>query len=109
MTALGVEFLVPISLAVDGLVAVTSLAGGIATAVQLRGIDCGNYNAALYYNSLLNGGVVNVGGQIRSALTQHEIQSRCSADKANTAFMFLGFVVAVVVLGLSFQSFRRAK
>jgi hypothetical protein len=104
MTALGVKFLVPISFAVDGLVVVTSLAGGIVTAVQLRGTDCGKI-LTIYYNSLLNGGMI----KDVAALKHEQIQSRCNADKANTAFMFLGFVVSAVVLALSFHSHRRTK
>jgi hypothetical protein len=108
MTALAVTFLVPFSLAVDGLVAVTSLAGGIATAVGLRGADCSD-PYTLFYNNLLNGGLFNYQGQLSSAITEHQMQSRCNADKADTAFMFLGFVVSVVLLALSFHSYRRAK
>jgi hypothetical protein len=108
MTALGVTFLVPFSLAVDGLVAVTSLAGGIATALGLRGADCSDPNT-LFYNNLLNGGLFNFQGRLSSALTKQQMQSRCNADKADTAFMFLGFVVSVVLLALSFHSYRRTK
>lgn len=108
MTALWIEFLAPISLAVDGLVTVASLAGGIVTAIQLRGTDCGIIDT-IYYNSLLNGGMVNVGGERESPLTPQQIQSRCSTDKANTAFMFLGFVVGAVLLALNYQSYRRTK
>jgi len=108
MTALGVTSLVPFSLGVDGLVAITSLAGGIATAVGLRGTDCSNIYT-IYYNNLLNGGMVEFEGQLVAALENPQIRSRCSADKANTAFMFLGFVVSVVLLALSFHSYRRAK
>ena len=108
MTALSVRSLVPFSLGVDGLVAVTSLIGGIVTAVGLRHTDC-NDIATLTANNLLNGGLLKIEGQLVTALTQQQIQSRCITDKADTAFMFLGFVVSAVLLFFGFQSYRRAK
>ena len=104
-TALKVEYLGPISLIVDSVVAVTSLAGGIGTAAQLRGTDCGFINT-IYDNNLLNGGLQNDG---TSELSWSQIQARCIEEKANTAFMFLGFVMAAILLALSFKSYKRAK
>lgn len=108
MASLGVEVLAPFSLIVDGLTAVTSLAGGIATAIGLRGTDCGNI-ATIYYNSLVNGGLYDFKGEKLAAIPNEKIQSRCRADKANTAFMFLGFVISLVILAFSFQLHRRTK
>jgi Membrane-associating domain len=108
MTALGVTSLVPISLVVDGLVTVALLAGGIATAVELRGTDCGNI-FTLYYNNLLNGGLLITDGQTIWLLSNQQIMARCNADKASTAFMFIGLVVSAALLVLGFLFHKRAK
>ena len=106
--ALGVTSLVPISLVVDGLVTVALLAGGIATATELRSTDCGNI-FTLYYNNLLNGGLLTADGQTVWILTDQQIMARCNADKASTAFMFISFVVSAILLVLGFLSHKNAK
>lgn len=107
MTALGVSFLAgPIMWGIDALVALCALAGGIATAVELKGVSCSDVYG-MYYNGLINGGSVVIKGQESESLDKAQLASRCKMNKADTAFLFLGCAITVACLVVGFVSYQR--
>jgi len=92
-----------VSFAVDTVAALAALAGGIATVVELRGVTCGT-DYEMYYNSLINGGLENIKGEPVSGLTIPQMTTRCNMNKADSAFLFLAFVISSVLLVLSFTN-----
>lgn len=108
MTALGVSFLAgPVSWVIDALVALTTLAGGIATAVQLHDVNCGDAEGMLV-NNLVNGGLPKYTGSPDTALHYiNQLPTRCKMDKADTAFMFFGFATTVACIIVGFMHYKR--
>jgi len=91
-----------ISWALDGLAGIAFLAGGIAFAVGLRGTDCSNV-ATTWDNDIISGGCATVQGQTECAYIDlnetDKLHSRCTSAKADAAFMFLGFILCMCVIG----------
>lgn len=107
MTSLGVAFLAgPAMWLIDTLVALTALAGGIATAVELKGVSCSNAEG-MFYNPLINGGMFKYKGQETPLITLSQATSRCKMNKADTAFMFFGFAITVACLIVGFLHHQR--
>nr|POF04597.1 hypothetical protein CFP56_56078 [Quercus suber] len=105
--------------AADGLAAVLLLAGGIAFAVQIRGVSCGSSQEAglsMVRNFLMNGGCKGKGdnqvcGIAKDANTAKEalshLESHCRTIEADTVFLFLGFIACVGAAALCFMGSRR--
>ncbi|KAK3062494.1 hypothetical protein LTS18_003950 [Coniosporium uncinatum] len=107
---------------VDGLAAMFYLAGGIAIAVQLRGVSCSN-NSTTSNNALLNGGCFGgkeardrcdsetcctYGYDRESKTFSPELKSRCQMDEADAAFMFMGFLITLGLIVVSFLVRRKS-
>jgi len=111
---------------VDGVVTLFFLAGAIAMAVELKGVDCNNW-IAIVSNSVLNCGaqIVNIGGQPSytnvcvknldsSAVSLLELNEeigntlhkRCMEARADNVFVWLGFLTSLASLGLGIQFLR---
>jgi len=107
MTALSLSALSgTVSYAADGIAALAALAGGIATAVKLKGVSCGNIYE-MFFNNLINGGLYKADGEQNSAITESQMTTRCNMNKADSAFLFLAFVMSTGLLVLSFTNQKR--
>lgn len=110
--SLFVEFLQGIIMMVlDTLAALLFLAGGIAVAVGLRGVSCGTSADAA--NSMLKNGLINGGckddyntcwgwGTDTTKDYVNKLKERCQMDEADSAFMFLGFIVCAGLVAHTF-------
>lgn len=98
-------------LAVDGLAAILAVAGGIAYAVQLRHVDCGNgKNNWTNSNKLINGGCRKKDGDSYCGFDEYsDLEGRCHIASANAAFLFLGFLAALAAAILCWLAVRKAK
>jgi len=95
-----------VSYAADGIAALAALAGGIATAVELKGVSCGNAYE-MFYNNLINGGLYKADGELNSGITESQMTTRCNMNKADAAFLFLAFIISTASLVLSFTTQKR--
>jgi hypothetical protein len=105
-----------VSWAVDGLACLLLIAGGIAFAVGLKGVDCSHYNVPMAFNDLLNCGFVGkkdpmckpytCGASCKAgaseSVTADYMKGRCRQATADEVFLFLAFVVTAVALAFSF-------
>lgn len=93
-----------ITWALDALAAVFLLAGGIALAVGLRGVDCTKTkdNAATGLNPILNCGTAKHGKETFYGCDADQVLSRCKMARADDVFMFLAFLVGLGALVASF-------
>ncbi|KAL1986715.1 hypothetical protein VTN96DRAFT_5920 [Rasamsonia emersonii] len=90
----------------DGLASLAFLAGGLAYAILLRGTDCSDPTTT-YNNDLLDGGCISTKqGEVCGYDSLGELNSRCTSAKADTAFMFIDFVVCIAVVACSFFASR---
>lgn len=102
-----VEFLQGIvMLVLDTLGSLIFLAGGIAVAVGLRGVSCGN-SVDTYNNNLLNGGLssiskLKVDGFKLAWKDVDQRKSRCQMDEADSAFMFMSFIICAGLVAHTF-------
>ncbi|KAF2093659.1 hypothetical protein NA57DRAFT_81159 [Rhizodiscina lignyota] len=103
-----VEFLQGIvMLVLDALASLIFLAGGIAVAIGLRGVSCGNVDE-MFKNSLLNGGCTKAHGETECYYGQipvdrtDQLTGRCRKDEADSAFMFLGFIICAGLVAHTF-------
>ncbi|OOG00296.1 hypothetical protein ASPCADRAFT_202190 [Aspergillus carbonarius ITEM 5010] len=85
-----------ITWAIDGLAGLAFVAGGITYAVLLRGTSCSNYES-IWDNTIISGGCTKIDKTKVCGYTPSPAKSRCTSAQADTAFMFLGFVVCVGV------------
>jgi Membrane-associating domain len=110
---------------VDGVLALFFAAGGIALAVELKGVDCNNW-VAIMSNKVLNCGaqVSTIAGQqtfssvcvkglgLGGSLLQLEeaagpvLHKRCMEARADNVFVWLGFLASLGCLGLGIQFLR---
>ncbi|KAJ5130723.1 uncharacterized protein N7515_006762 [Penicillium bovifimosum] len=92
-----------VTMVLDGVSGLALLAGGIVYAVRLRGTSCSDYYTT-WDNVLLNGGCIKLNSEdfVRCAYTKGQLKPRCTSATADAAFMFLGFVMCVAVVGASF-------
>ncbi|PYI04647.1 hypothetical protein BO78DRAFT_471125 [Aspergillus sclerotiicarbonarius CBS 121057] len=95
-----------ITWAVDGLAGLAFVAGGITYAILLRGTSCSNY-ASTWDNAIISGGCTKIDKEKVCGYTPGKSKSRCTSAQADTAFMFLGFVVCVGVCGMIFLRKRK--
>lgn len=75
-----------------------------AFAILLRGTACSDPNTT-YNNELLSGGCVTLrDGTLDCGYDGDlgKLKSRCTSAKADTAFMFIDFVVCIAVVACSF-------
>jgi len=99
--------------AVDALASLFFLAGGIAIAVKLRGIDCSSKNvenwAKMSLNDMLNGGCLKIKGQKRCAYEGDlgELSSRCKEVRADSVFQFFSFLVCIACAVLALYAMKR--
>ncbi|KAK5135799.1 hypothetical protein LTR08_004626 [Meristemomyces frigidus] len=98
---------------VDTLASFLFLAGGIAFAVGLEGISCGSCSdkssPACWYNYLVSGGCKGKGeNQICGAHGTDGNGVRCRMIEADSAFLFLGFLVSVTAAVLYYMASRRS-
>jgi len=93
-----------ITWALDAVAAVFLLAGGIAMAVGLRGVNCTKTkdNSATGYNPILNCGSTKKGKDTFFGCDANQILSRCKMARADDVFMFLAFLVGLGALASSF-------
>jgi hypothetical protein len=105
-----------VSWAVDGLGCLLLIAGGIAFAVGLKGINCNDYDIAMAFNDLLNCGFVgkkdpkcgkyDCGPSCKAnqspSVVANYIKGRCHTATADEVFLFLAFVITAVALAFSF-------
>jgi hypothetical protein len=98
--SLFVEFLQGIiMLVLDGLSALLFLAGGIAVAVGLRHTSCNN-GQQMFDNDLINGGCTVQNKEklcwygSRPIDRSGSLKGRCQMQEADSAFMFLGLIIA---------------
>ncbi|KAJ5985751.1 hypothetical protein N7499_007957 [Penicillium canescens] len=87
----------------DGVSALALLAAGIIFAVRLHGTSCSDPDT-LFGNVLLSGGCITTNDGIYTGCYWDEkhLKSRCTSATADTAFMFLGFIMCIGVLIASF-------
>jgi len=93
-----------------------------AIAVQLRGVSCSN-NSTTSNNALLNGGCFGgkeardrcdsetcctYGYDRESKTFSPELKSRCQMDEADAAFMFMGFLITLGLIVVSFLVRRKS-
>jgi hypothetical protein len=90
-----------IMLVLDVLAALLFLAGGIAVAVGLRGVSCSN-DFDTFNNGLLNGGCTKVQGETICFHNDTSRRNRCHMDEADSAFMFMGFIVCAGLVAHTF-------
>ncbi|KAJ5551243.1 hypothetical protein N7535_000814 [Penicillium sp. DV-2018c] len=92
-----------IAMVFDGVSGLALLVGGIIFAVRLHGTNCSDYYTT-FDNILLNGGCIKLKSEdfVRCAYTKDQLKPRCTTATADTAFMFLGFVMCVAVVAASF-------
>nr|POE49151.1 hypothetical protein CFP56_32301 [Quercus suber] len=105
--------------AADGLAAILLLAGGIAFAVQIRGVNCGKSDEdvlSMGLNFLMNGGCRGKGDDETcgfaadadsTADALSTLLSHCHTVEADTAFLFLGFVACIGAAVLCLMAGRR--
>jgi hypothetical protein len=105
-----------VSWAVDGLAALLLVAGGIAFAVGLKGVNCGLYDITMAFNDIINCGFKGkkdphctpyTCGATCRADTNEKVQGdymmgRCRTARADEVFLFLAFLVTGVALAFSF-------
>ncbi|KAK4549532.1 hypothetical protein LTR36_006529 [Oleoguttula mirabilis] len=93
---------------VDALASVLFLAGGIAFAIGLRGVSCGDVNET-YKSYLLNGGCKGKGDNLQCGIDIHPyaLPGRCKMVEADSAFLFLGFLVSVAAAVLCYLASKR--
>ncbi|KAK5125055.1 hypothetical protein LTR85_001246 [Meristemomyces frigidus] len=92
---------------VDALASVLFLAGGIAFAVGLRGVSCGNTHDTSN-NYLLNGGCKGKGDNQECGFASYNVlPGRCRMAEADSAFLFLGFLISIGAAVLCFLASRR--
>jgi Membrane-associating domain len=106
-----------VSWAVDGLACLLLIAGGIAFAVGLKGVNCSDYNLAMAFNDMLNCGFYGKKdpncaqytcgptckpGEKNEGVIENYIKGRCRQATADEVFLFLAFVITAVALAFSF-------
>jgi hypothetical protein len=111
---------------VDGVATLFFLAGAVALAVELRGVDCGDWISVMN-NDVLNCGArsVTVGGapgysnvcvpdldasasnlvQLSEAIGS-TLRKRCMEARADNVFVWLGFLMSLACLGMGIQFMR---
>lgn len=96
----------------DALAAALLFAGGVAYAVQLRGVDCSDGSkGSTTANELINGGCrtsKEYGGTRCAFENYKELEGRCKTAEANAAFMFLSSLVAMTAIVLGVLAVRKA-
>jgi hypothetical protein len=99
----------------DGLAALVLLAGGIAMAIGLKGVDCGSL-FSYYLNPIINCGTLDLGkdtGKGWSCLgdsvqdRQKNIAGRCRMARADDVMLFIAFAVSLGALAASFLFARK--
>jgi hypothetical protein len=110
---------------VDGIITLFFLAGAIAFAVEIRGVDCSN-SVAIMGNDVLNCGaqLVNADGpsytnvcvpNLVSSSTSllelsetinNTLHKRCMEARTDNVFVWLGFLMSLACLGLGIQFMR---
>ncbi|KAI1373448.1 marvel domain-containing protein [Hypoxylon crocopeplum] len=98
----------------DGLASVMYLAGAIALTVALKSVpnctDTDNFNQyQRYYNKLLNGGCIEVDGELGCPGADDNdggLRSRCQRVQADYVFQYLAFVFGIAVIVMSFVVHR---
>jgi len=128
IAGLFVEFLAGIvGWAIDALIALLLLAGGLAWVIQLKSVDCSNWQSIIS-NSILNCGARATGDQFQYTsyclnfndvsnvdvnnlpiTIVNKLNQRCTEARTDYIFMFVAFVTTVAALALSFMYARRAK
>jgi len=99
--------------AVDALASLLFLAGGIAIAVKLRGINCSSKSqlnwANMSYNDMLNGGCLKVQGEKRCAYADDrgKLMSRCKEVQADSIFQFFSFLICISCAVLALLAMKR--
>lgn len=110
IASLFVEFLQGIiMLVLDGLASLIFLAGGLAVAIGLRGVSCGNLKQE-EDNDLINGGKWTRKGEDNAPWGDGIVdqrgpgwmKGRCQMLEADSAFMFLGFIVSLGLIAYAF-------
>ncbi|KAF2718398.1 hypothetical protein K431DRAFT_230864 [Polychaeton citri CBS 116435] len=105
-----------IMMVMDALAAIFLLAGGIAMAVMLKGISCGDLNDTWNFY-LVDGGYKRNGNsyQVGWAFDIDDedkapglLKGRCQRIEADAAFMFLGFIVSIGGLVWMYFATRRS-
>ncbi|KAK0637092.1 marvel domain-containing protein [Bombardia bombarda] len=108
-----------VTMALDGILGLLLLAGGIAWAVGLKGISCKNPvdYLEMLHNGLLNQGSVGSGddelfGIIPAEGDTHEnifnrLSANCQKGLVDEIFQFIGFGLALVFVALAFVRMRR--
>ncbi|KAK0701618.1 marvel domain-containing protein [Lasiosphaeria miniovina] len=110
-----------VTLALDGILGVLYLGGGIAWAVGLKGIQCTNnddLNAAnMLLNPLINQGTFTYPngaieyGIIDSTDTRDgawsKLQSSCQKGFSDEIIQFISFAIAIALLGLGYLRMRK--
>lgn len=104
-----------IMLVLDGLASIIFLAGGLAVAIGLRGVSCSTSDSgqlSMYQNSLVNTGChgevphlqcwVNYQYFNNDSGAVDHLKGRCQMDEADSAFMFLGFIICLGLLAHTF-------
>ena len=91
----------------DAVTAAMLFAGGIAYAIQLKGVNCKDgWNDSTRQNKLINGGVDGDG--FAGFDDEAELLGRCKMAEANATFLFLGFLAAVASLVMGVLVVRKA-
>ncbi|KAJ5301496.1 hypothetical protein N7508_006359 [Penicillium antarcticum] len=86
----------------DGVSALALLAAGVIFAVRLHGTNCSDFST-LFGQKLLSGGCVKANDKTTYCYWDEDhFKSRCTSATADTAFMFLGFLMCVDVLVVSY-------
>jgi len=113
--------------AIDALIALLLLAGGLAWVIQLRNVNCNSWQTIIS-NPILSCGAQDQGDHFHYSsycLTLNDVTNvdvnnlpdtiinklnqRCTEARTDYIFMFVAFVTTVAALGLSFMYARRAK
>ncbi|KAF1958588.1 hypothetical protein CC80DRAFT_15101 [Byssothecium circinans] len=111
LAAMWVDFLQGvIGMALDGLILILNLAGGVVVAVKLDGVKCDKITDGPSVNNgkLLRNGLINGGWKKDTCYwcTQPDgvdvMLSRCKQNQADSAFMILTVIVLLVSLVLAF-------
>ncbi|KAF2867891.1 marvel domain-containing protein [Massariosphaeria phaeospora] len=103
-----------IGVAIDVLILIINLAGGVLIAVKLKGIDCMSEDVLerlkMKNNSLLNGGCYEEKNQVycrNTVILRGEVlNSRCKENQANSAFMFLTLIVLLAAATVTFLNMK---
>ncbi|KAF2756494.1 hypothetical protein EJ05DRAFT_66086 [Pseudovirgaria hyperparasitica] len=110
-------------IAIDALSALIFLAGGIALTVAMKGLSCSsslqNY-PSLFDNKIVNGGCIEQDGERlcgtggRPGDDEDDVQTRanslkgrCQRGQADYVFLFLGMVMFLMAIGVTFFAKKR--